>query len=335
MELLDRYLFAVGRYLPKDRGADILAELRANILSMAEDREQELGRPLNLDEEEAILKQHGHPMLVAARYMPRQYLIGPTIFPFYWHLIKTAFPWVVLLYALAHGVRFLFEPVTMQAIVDAVLGFFPVAFYMAGWVTIVFAVMEYARENYIQNSKVLYAWSPRNLPRAEPEPAGGRKTHPIFDFVGTLLGLVFLLVLRKHPFLVLGPGVVFLNTFRPAAVWITVYNLAIAFASIQLVIKFIAIFSRTVRSWRVWVDLATKASAIVIITWLVRAHEYVALNAGADAAKFQQAVDGINQALTIGFRVVIVILCAQLLWEVGKQIFPRLHVFARPSRFIV
>jgi hypothetical protein len=83
------------------------------------------------------------------------------------------------------------------------------------------------------------------------------------------------------------------------------------------------------------VDLATKASAIVIITSLVRAHEYVALNVGADAAKFQQAVDGINHALTIGFRVVIVILCAQLLWELGKQIFPRLHVVARPSRFIV
>jgi len=45
MNLLNRYLRAVGRLLPKPRRDDIVAELRANILSQMEDREQELGAP--------------------------------------------------------------------------------------------------------------------------------------------------------------------------------------------------------------------------------------------------------------------------------------------------
>ena len=81
MELLDRYLQAVKAFLPKKRQADILSELSENILAQIEDKEAELGRPLNEDEQAAILKQHGHPVIVASRYTTRQHLIGPVMFP--------------------------------------------------------------------------------------------------------------------------------------------------------------------------------------------------------------------------------------------------------------
>src|SRR3954454_7711370 len=138
MQLIDRYLYAVGRHLPNDRRDDILAELRANILEMAEDREQELGRVLTIEEEEEILKKHGHPMQVAARYLPKQYLIGPAVFPFYWYTIKTAFPWVCLIYTFVNCVLFISEPVSVQRIVEMMMGFFPVVFYLAGWMTLIF-----------------------------------------------------------------------------------------------------------------------------------------------------------------------------------------------------
>ena len=47
MELLDRYLQAVKKYLPARRQDDIIAELRANMESQIEDKESELGRPLH------------------------------------------------------------------------------------------------------------------------------------------------------------------------------------------------------------------------------------------------------------------------------------------------
>lgn len=47
MELLDRYLQAVRFWLPKAQQQDIIAELSSDLHSQIEDRETELGRPLN------------------------------------------------------------------------------------------------------------------------------------------------------------------------------------------------------------------------------------------------------------------------------------------------
>jgi len=81
MELLDRYLHAVKFWLPKAQSQDILAELSEDIHSQIEEKETELGRKLNDSEVEAILKRLGRPVLVANRYAPQQYLIGPVLFP--------------------------------------------------------------------------------------------------------------------------------------------------------------------------------------------------------------------------------------------------------------
>src|ERR1700686_3233741 len=65
MELLDRYLQAVRFWLPRAQQNDIIAELGDDIRSQIEDRESALGRPLNEDEQVALLQQTGHPMRVA------------------------------------------------------------------------------------------------------------------------------------------------------------------------------------------------------------------------------------------------------------------------------
>jgi hypothetical protein len=90
MELLDRYLHSVKRYLPEAQQDDIAHELEENIRAQMEDRETELGRRLTEAETEALLQQHGAPILVAARYRPAGHglafgrqLIGPILFPYY------------------------------------------------------------------------------------------------------------------------------------------------------------------------------------------------------------------------------------------------------------
>src|SRR3569833_2490013 len=81
MELLDRYLQAVRKYLPLRRQDDIIAELRANMESQIEDRDSEVGRPLAQGEFEDFLRKMGHPMVVATRYQPQQYHVGPPMYP--------------------------------------------------------------------------------------------------------------------------------------------------------------------------------------------------------------------------------------------------------------
>lgn len=90
MNLLNRYLQDVGRYLPKARRDDIVADLRANILLQIEDREREIGRPMAENELIEMLQHHGNPLIVAGRYREHSLglafgiqLIGPELFPFY------------------------------------------------------------------------------------------------------------------------------------------------------------------------------------------------------------------------------------------------------------
>jgi hypothetical protein len=90
MDLVDRYLKAVENALPAAQRQDILRELSEDIQSEMEDKQNELGRALTEEEQQALLKQRGNPLLPAARYrqdhrslaIGRQ-LIGPVLFPFY------------------------------------------------------------------------------------------------------------------------------------------------------------------------------------------------------------------------------------------------------------
>jgi hypothetical protein len=90
MELLDQYLKSVQSCLPAAQRDDIVSELSENIHSQIVDNETELGKPLNEADLQAILKQLGHPLLVASRYRQDQrsvsfgrQWIGPVLFPFY------------------------------------------------------------------------------------------------------------------------------------------------------------------------------------------------------------------------------------------------------------
>jgi len=90
MDLLQSYLKAVRRYLPRAQKDDIVAELSEDLRSQIEEREAELGRSLRDDEQMALLRAYGDPMIVARRYRQKGMtlsigweLIGPELFPMY------------------------------------------------------------------------------------------------------------------------------------------------------------------------------------------------------------------------------------------------------------
>ena len=91
MNLVEEYLRAVGILLPKDQRDDITAELRDLILSRIEARESELARPLTDDEVEQVLREIGHPLVVASRYREGpQSIVGPALYPFWLAAVKIA-----------------------------------------------------------------------------------------------------------------------------------------------------------------------------------------------------------------------------------------------------
>ncbi len=89
MDLVNEYLRAVAALLPRAQRDDIVAELRDTILNRIEEREADLGRPLTDDEVEAVLREVGHPVVIAARYNEGpQHVVGPTLYPYWLFAVK-------------------------------------------------------------------------------------------------------------------------------------------------------------------------------------------------------------------------------------------------------
>lgn len=165
MELIDRYLQAVKFWLPKNQKQDIVAELSEDLRSQMEDREAEIGRPLNESEIAEMLKQRGRPVLVANQFRPQQNLIGPTLFPIYVFVLKVvaAFymvPWILIWIGIALSRAAHSGQSLIQAVDSFWTAFWPMAFSMVASVTAVFAILERVQ----QRSKFMETWDPRKLP---------------------------------------------------------------------------------------------------------------------------------------------------------------------------
>src|SRR5271168_4651628 len=214
MELLERYLQEVGRYLAAEAREDTLAELRANLLAEMDARVEELGRPLTEAEIAAILKTHGRPMLVASRYMPQRYLIGPTAFPVYLFTLRKALPFVMLIYFFVRVPTLLFaegERSFIGGMVTATVQLVPVLLIFWATVTIVFASLEFAHQS--GHRADMHPWDPEKLPpliRANAKKERSLSSR-IADLVVHCLWMLYVLAIPSHPFLVLGPGAFFLS----------------------------------------------------------------------------------------------------------------------------
>jgi hypothetical protein len=89
MDMIEKYLEAIAAQLPAAERADIIAELRDLILNRFEARERELGRAISDMEKETILRDIGHPLVVAARYRKGpDSLVGPLLFPYWLFAVK-------------------------------------------------------------------------------------------------------------------------------------------------------------------------------------------------------------------------------------------------------
>jgi hypothetical protein len=188
-ELLDRYIHSVKLLLPADKMDDIAAEITSNLQSLADDRESELGRELSLGEMSAILKQHGHPMVVASRYRdrPGRGLISPDLFPLYWFTLRAIFAlWVTL--------RVIIAVFTLQgtATAGSVLLLFGrdvllAAFFIPAGITLLFAAWEYLENRFRYSER----WKPESLPPVAPPSWPPKHLQPTVQIVSGVVWLIF------------------------------------------------------------------------------------------------------------------------------------------------
>jgi hypothetical protein len=324
--LIDRYLYAVSRYLPASRQGDLLSELAANLHSEMEDKAAALGRPLTEDEQADILRRHGPPLVVAARYQPQRSLIGPEIFPFYAFTIKRLLPLVIGINLLAQAAAVIFGsvqiPLAQRFHFGSMLGdlFFAVLMFLV-IVTAGFALVEAYKVN-LRRAIEQHKWDPRKLPKAQPIVHDGPR-HPWADAIAGAVFLAWLLAFPRFPVLMFGPYVVWhlLNIDLPA-IWYTFYWIIIAFNVVQLVFR-IALLSRPLRRYYHLFESVLHLLGIGILVFLLRAHDYLGQATFGGSPMSPDTVAALNANIHLGLSIVLVIAVAKFLWDTTQWLRPQ------------
>ena len=337
MELLNRYLEAVKKHLPWEGQDDILAELRANLEAQLEDKEAELGRPLTKEEAEEWLKQLGSPIQVAARYQRQQYLIGPSVFPMYWYILRLALTWCTILYAIAKTVEIAAKGLGASAIIGAALGLPWILLINAALVTLVFAAIEAAGTQFpgkcLPFAPMAPAWTPSGLPRIEVRPEQKAPLSFAKALAEVIFGFVFfvwLLLIPHYPYLLFGPGAWYLASlpYKLAPVWWPFYWCLVAINGFELAWKTVHFASGTWQKRQRVRHLAMNLLSLVPLGLLLSAPDHALFllkSPAADAAKLGAQVAAANKGVHTGLAIALAVVLLQLIWMVGKMAVEAWH----------
>ena len=303
MDMLDRYLQAVKFFLPGKQQDDIVRELSENLIARMEDREEELGRPLDEAEQAAILREHGHPMLVAGRYRTRQHLIGPTFFPLYVFALKMGLGVSLLVTIMLAAVTAALHGDPFRRLLEATLAYPSRALMVFAWTTVGFALLDFAATQV----RFVGDWDPRKLPKVVSEEQRIPRLKTLCDLAFVLLGIGWLLLLPRSPFLILGPAAALVEY---APVWRFVY-VPMLLLAVATAILHVVDFVRPYRARsRELTRVAINAGSLFLMLFLSQAGDLFFPKVGSvlpGAVNVPRVVDIINAGFRIGMAVAAVI----------------------------
>jgi hypothetical protein len=290
--LLDRYIYAVERHLPQAERHDIGAELREMVQSRIDEDAATRGRDLTDDEVGDILKAVGRPVVVAGRYATSQYLIGPTVFPYYKATLRTlaylGAPLLVI--AMVVGAAAADNP--SRGALDAIARSATTALAAFALATIVFWQMERLSPKQDLDDH----WVPQALP--DP-PKMSRGVPRAYSISQTILLATYLLwwvdVLPLTRLLRLVPAGVGVPELAP--VWQDV-SLAITIVmSVGLVTNLLNAWRPQVPKWRLATQLTCDLVALGVLYYLVNADALVVAPA---SGLWTGLADRLNDITTVG-----------------------------------
>lgn len=196
MELIDRYVTAIGKHLPRKTRADIETEIHSTLEDMLADRSAKSGRPVDDAMAKEVLKDYGAPAEVAATYLPERYLIGPRLYPLFWLVVKIVFSVLTVLAFIGLGARIGTGPGTFEstlslagkALIDYITGLIAAL----GNIVLVMAILERVLpESELPHLKPSNKedWDPDQL-LVEPTGDEVKLWEPVAAILSTFAGLV-------------------------------------------------------------------------------------------------------------------------------------------------
>ena len=312
--LLDRYIYAVERHLPKTERQDIAAELRETIQSRIDEESASRGRDLTDAEQAAILKSVGRPVAVAGRYGPAQYLIGPALFPYYRATLKTltAIAGPLLVIVLVVGALNADNP--LVGALRALGQFWTSAWVVFGIVTVIFWQMGRGTRQPAFDDD----WDPSHLPELPPqEPASVPRAVSVGHVAFLAVYLLWWVNLLPLPQLLGLTSWTGRYTPTLAPVWQDVSLAITLLMSLHLVLHLCNIWQPVVPKWRLVAQMAGDVAALGIIYYLLQANDLVILSPDGPWAGRQ---DRIDDAVRLGLLVIGVLIAVGLFFDEGKRL---------------
>lgn len=314
MDLIERYLNAIRRNLPSRNADDIVAELRDALASRIEDREEELGRPLTPGETAAIIKDFGHPLVVAARFRRQQWLIGPDAFPFYLSVARIVLLVVAAITVVIGLVQVLFgDRDPLQALLQTIGGLSTSLLISLAIVTIVFVVLE--RTGFPVEH--IGAWDPAQLPDIGDEQPG-----PWKSAAEVALSVAFLLWWSGIVRLPFAAGAADFR-IEPAPIFAQLYWPILALAAARLVHNLIQWLRPRWKLARGLTDGLTAIAGLILLALIYRAGQWATVvSTGIPAAQAAELQASLNLALKIAIvaiGVIWIFACLGALWSLSRS----------------
>src|SRR5215467_13242272 len=332
MDLMDRYLKAVGKALPEAQREDIIRELSEDIRSEMEDKQSELGRPLTEAEQQALLKQRGNPLLLAARYQQddrrvafgRQ-LIGPVLYPFYIKVLS----FNLGLTFVVTGTIFLALSLSGQHIRfnDILSSCLLQLFIQLGVVTLIFSLFEKCLTKPPARCDLIGSCRGSRLGvKIEKDistPPDRSKWISRFESVSIIIActvaLVWMTGVQSYPFLILGPAAAFLKL---APIWYQVYFPIVFLTVLEIVRAIINLVRPDWTLFRAVYAVFVHCGGLAIVYFLIRAGSWViaADSAGGGTSSYANAAQIVNQWIYYGLLVTAILSTMMLVVRVTRLI---------------
>lgn len=185
MELIERYVYAVTQRLPEKQRADISKELHGLIEDMLE--EHASSDEITNQQVENVLKELGHPEVMAARYAGERYLIGPALYSSYMTVMKVVLASLLIALSIFTIVEAIMTPGhILDHFTHLLVDIFISISQAIAWVTVIFALIEYRqrrRSTSSNNENSIKEWNPKDLQALPDHGTEIKKSDPIASII--------------------------------------------------------------------------------------------------------------------------------------------------------
>ena len=309
MDLIDRYLAAIARRLPADKADDIVAEIRDDLLTRIEAREDKAGRPLDKGEVSDLIKEMGHPLLVASRYRPQQYLVGPDAFPFFVATLRIVAMFLAVAFAVTAASRVVFGHADVARAVAQALGdLVNSAITGLGIVTVIFFVLE--RTGFPANH--VAKWRPQELPEVkDKQPSTWGSAFEVAAGVYFILWWCGLVPFPGYYSNVKG------LTLTPDPIWAALWWPVLALMVARLVYNVVQWLRPRWKLVRGVLSVATAAGGLALLGIIYQAGHWLTAGGtipGGDIAE-------IDRSVNLGIRWAIVMVGAIWVWQCLQELW--------------